>query len=150
MRIRRGSQTSQPDPAAAAVAAPFIVALYQALEDNLTLCADLIERHAGGASGEDLRDEALAGSRRIAYVCRMTWEMLGSGAVDPAAISQEVLPYLAFEAIARLEYALVSLAEANPLPEQLLSLAEIEQLIDTYRIGDWMRDMRARQAKATG
>lgn len=143
MKLTRSRQPSPVDPAIA----EFVGAAYFALEDNLERCGRLAGLRESGASSDEIRPEALAGARRIAYVSRMTWEAITSG-FDPESVPQDLLPFQAFGALARLGYALVGLAEDDPEPEQLLSQAELDALTAQYGIEDWVEKCRTRTFSA--
>ena len=148
MKFRRDPQ---PQPSEAdTLALPFAAALFQAVEDHLALCAELTERRDAGATGAELRADALAGARRIAYVSRMTNELLVSGALDPTEISASVLPLSSLELVARLGYALVGLAEDDPEPEELLTQEEIAALPNQYGLTEWIELYRPAAGKASG
>jgi hypothetical protein len=145
MKLRRGSKTPDVDPAIA----QFVGATYFALEDNLECYTRLAELRDDGAAPSELRPEALAGARRIAYVSRMTWEAITHG-YEPDSIPQDVFPFQAFGALGRLGYALAALAEEDPEPEQLLTTAEVNGLVAQYGIEEWFHNCRVHSGTGDG
>ena len=137
MRRRGQPQTPAIDPEFAEL----IAGLYYAFEDNLERCARLTRlRDAHGGADPDateLRQEALAGARRIAYVQRVVFEVI-TNVVDIREVPPGVLPMGVLSALARLAYALQALAEEDPEPEALLTPDEIRNLPHQYEIEDWV------------
>lgn len=133
MRLGAKPQTAEVDPEFAQV----IAGLYYAFEDNLERCARLTRLHDDGASEADLTQEALAGARRIAYIERVTFEVLAH-VVPLSELPEGVLPTGVLNALARLAYALVALAEADPAPDALLRQDEIHGLAHQYEIEEWV------------
>jgi hypothetical protein len=141
MRRGRKPQTPAIDPEFAEV----VAGLYYAFEDNLERCARLTRLyHDAGAnpSATELRQEALAGARRIAYVERVVFEAMAH-VIDVRELPPDVLPLGVLSALARLAYALQALAEEDPEPEALLSQDEIRGLAHQYEIEDWVTRNRA-------
>lgn len=143
MRLRRRHDNEEATRRLVEFGAPLAAACWFALDDNLERCARLTRQRDEGAPAADVRDEALAGARRIAHVSRATFGVLTSGAIDPDDIPQHLFPLIVLDALARLGYALVGLAEDEPEPEQLLTAAELDGLLDQYGLRQWYDDRRA-------
>jgi hypothetical protein len=147
MRLHRKPQTPEVDPEFAQV----IAGLYYAFEDNLERCARLTRLHRDGASASELKEEALAGARRIAYVERVCFEALAH-VVPVSSLPTGVLPIGVHGALARLAYALTALAEADPAPDALLNQDDIHGLAHQYEIEEWVTGNREHnpELKAAG
>jgi hypothetical protein len=102
----------------------------------------LLEQRDAGASAEEVRDEALEGARANAFISRMMFDGF-QVRFDPDSVDQKLLPFQVFNALPRLAYALVGLAEEEPEPEQLLTLAELDGLLGQFELGDWIANCRA-------
>ena len=137
---RRGKpQSAAIDPELAEL----IAGLYYALEDNLERCARLTRlHHNGDPDPAHSRQDALAGACRIAYVERVTFEAL-TRLVDIRELPPGVLPIGLLSALARLAYALATLAEPTPEPAALLTGDEISSLPHQYAIEEWLERARA-------
>lgn len=133
MRLHRKPQTPEIDPEFAEV----IAGLYYAFEDNLGRCARLTRLYHDGAHAGELREEALDGARRIAYVERVAFEAMAH-VIDIRTLPPGLLPMGVHSALARLAYALAALAEDDPEPEALLNQGEIRGLAHQYEIEDWV------------
>lgn len=138
MRRGRKPQTAEVDPEFAQL----VAGLYHAFEDNLERCARLTRLYHDGASAGELREEALAGARRIAYVERVTFEAMAH-VIDIRTLPPGILPMGVPSALARLAYALTALAEGDPEPEALLSQDDIHRLAHQYEIEEWVARRRA-------
>jgi hypothetical protein len=144
MRRRGQPQTPAIDPEFAEL----IAGLYYAFEDNLERCARLTrlrDANVGTGANQDaseLRQEALTGARRIAYVQRVVFEVI-TNVIDIRELPPGVLPMGLLSALARLAYTLQALAEEDPEPEALLSQDEIRALAHQYEIEDWVTHNRA-------
>lgn len=143
MRLRRRHDDDGATQRFIEFAAPLAAGCYFAVEENLERCARLTREREAGVPAAEVRDEALAGARRIAHVSRATFGVLTSGAIDPYEIPQDLFPLSVLEAMARLGYALVGLAEDEPEPEQLLTEPELDGLLDQYGLRQWYDDRRA-------
>lgn len=143
MRLRRRQDSDEATQRLIEFGAPLAAGCYFALEENLDRCARLSRQREDGVPAADLRGEALAGARRIAHVARATWEVLTCGAIDPDEVPQDLFPFTVMDALARLGYALVGLAEDEPEPEQLMTAAELDGLLDQYRLRQWYDARRA-------
>lgn len=139
MKLRRTPQPPPVDPEFVEL----LAGLYHAFEDNLERCARLTELHRTGVSPDELRDEALVGARRIAYVSRVIFEVMAN-LIPAGSVPDGLLPVGVYGALARLAYALGALAEAEPEPEALLSPAELDNLAAQYEIEDWVKAGRLR------
>jgi hypothetical protein len=137
MRRGRKPPTAEVDPEFAQL----IAGLYYAFEDNLERCGRLTRLYHDGASAGELREEALAGARRIAYVERVTFEAMAH-VIDIRSLPPGMLPMGVHSALARLAYALTALAEEDPEPEALLSQDDIHDLAHQYEIEDWVTGPR--------
>ncbi len=132
MRLGRKPQTPKVDPEVA----DLLAGVYYAFEDNLERCARLMRLYDDGAAADELKDEALAGARRIAYVERVVFEALAH-VVNVRDLPPGALPMGVHSALARLAYALVALAEEDPEPEALLSQDDLRNLAVSYGIVEW-------------
>jgi hypothetical protein len=122
--------------------AEFVVHIYRVLEDNLERYRRLLEQRDAGASADEVRAEALEGARANAFISRMTFDGF-QVRFDPDSVDQKLLPFQVFNALPRLAYALVGLAEEEPEPAQLLTLAELDGLLVQFELGDWIANCRA-------
>lgn len=120
-----------------------LIRIYGELHENLPACRTLTERHLAGEPASDLAPEALARARGIAYVCRYSEELMGHPD-EPLldGIPKALWPIAALGALTRLGYALSALAEDEVVEEALLTLDELDGLIDRYRLKDWLDAMR--------
>jgi hypothetical protein len=132
MRLGRKPQTPEVDPEVA----DLLAGVYYAFEDNLERCARLMRLYDDGASASELKDEALAGARRIAYVERVVFEAMAH-VIDVRQLPPGALPMGVHGALARLAYALIALAEDDPEPEALLSQDDLRNLALAYGIVEW-------------
>jgi hypothetical protein len=118
-----------------------LIRIYGELHENLPACRRLTERHLGGEPA--IASEALARARGIAYVCRYSEELIRHPE-EPLldGIPKPLWPIAALGALTRLGYALAALAEDEPVDDALLTVDELDGLIDRYRLGDWTDGMR--------
>jgi hypothetical protein len=144
MRLGRKPETPEIDPEFAQL----VAGLYSAFEDNLERCARLTQLHHKDANTSELRAEALAGARRIAYVERVVFEAMAH-VIDIRSLPPGILPMGVHSALARLAYALTALAEEGPEPEALLSLDDILGLARQYEIEDWVTGHREHNPNIT-
>jgi hypothetical protein len=121
--------------------AQLIAGLYYAFEDNLERCARLTRLYHDGATTSELREEALAGARRIAHVERVVFEAMAH-LIDIRSLAPGILPMGVHSALARLAYALTALAEEDPEPEALLSQDDLHGLAHQYGVEDWVTHHR--------
>jgi hypothetical protein len=121
-----------------------LIRIYGELQENLPAARSLTERHLAGEPASKIAPEALARARGIAYVCRYSEELIGhpeQPLLD--GIPKPLWPVAALGALTRVTYALAALAEEEPVDDALLTLDELDGLIDRYRLGDWLQGMRA-------
>lgn len=146
MRLGRKPPTAEVDPEFAQL----IAGLYHAFEDNLERCARLTRlHHDGGADARELQQEALAGARRIAHVERVAFEAMAH-VIDIRSLPPGILPMGVHGALARLAYALTTLAEPDPEPEALLAPGDLDGLTHQYEIEDWVTRQRAHNPALKG
>lgn len=120
-----------------------LIRIYGELHENLPACRTLTERHLSGERAPELAPEALARARGIAYVCRYAEGLMGHPD-EPLldGIPKPLWPIAALGALTRLGYALSALAEEQVADEALLTLDELDGLIDRYQLEDWLGGMR--------
>ncbi|MDQ6775095.1 MAG: hypothetical protein M3071_02495 [Actinomycetota bacterium] len=119
-----------------------IATVFVTLDESMERYADLNARREAGESADELRPEALETARKIGLVIRASWEgMLNSGLLGDS-LPAHLSPDGALRVLARLGYALVALAEPDPLPDTLLSPAELDGLFAKHEIEDWVRWFR--------
>jgi hypothetical protein len=120
-----------------------LIRIYGELHENLPACRTLTERRLAGEPASDIAPEALARARGIAYVCRYSEELMGHPD-EPLldGIPEPLWPLAALGALTRVGYALSALAEEDVVDEALLTLDELDGLIDRYRLGKWLDGMR--------
>jgi hypothetical protein len=136
MRLRRRSEVPEPDEAAQDDFAEAVAWLWRQIEENLDRCRRLTEQRQSAGSSNEGRDEALRAARELAYITRTVLGMVMF--VMPAeSIADGFLPPGVFGAAARLTYALVGLAEEDPLPEQLLTAGQLDLLVGQYELEPW-------------
>jgi hypothetical protein len=120
-----------------------LIRIYGELDENLPACRNLTERHLAGEPASAIAPEALARARGIAYVCRYSEELIGhpdQPLLD--GIPEPLWPIAALGALTRLAYALSALAEEEAAEDALLTLDELDGLIDRYRLEGWLDGMR--------
>ena len=120
-----------------------LIRIYGELHENLPACRSLTERHLAGEAASEIAPEALARARGIAYVCRYSEELMrhpDEPLLD--GIPKPLWPIAALGALTRLGYALSALAEEEPVDDALLTLDELDGLIERYRLEDWIDGMR--------
>jgi hypothetical protein len=120
-----------------------LIRTYGELRENLPACRSLTERHLAAEPASDIAAEALARSRGIAYVCRYSEELMGHPN-EPLLdrIPEPLWPIGALGALTRLGYAFSALAEEEVVDEALLTLDELDGLIDRYRLAKWLDGVR--------
>jgi hypothetical protein len=121
-----------------------LIRIYGELHENLPACKRLTERHLAGEPASEIAAEALARARGIAYVCRYSEELMGHPD-EPLldGIPEPLWPLGALGALTRLGYALSALAEDDVVGEALLTLDELDGLINRYRLKGWLDGMRS-------
>jgi hypothetical protein len=138
MRLKR-QREPEIDPEKADDNAALSAEVFVRLEEAMERYRDLATRREAGASAAELRPEALETARRIAYAIRGCWEgMINMGLLGDS-LPTRLSPSPALRVLARLGYALVAIAEDDPLPDTLLSRAELEGLFAKHGIEEWVR-----------
>jgi hypothetical protein len=136
MKLRRRTEPPQPDAETQDDFTEAVAWLWHQIEENLDRCRRLTEQHHSAGSTDEGRDEALRAARELAYITRTVLGMVMF--VMPAeSIADGFLPPGVFGAAGRLTYALVGLAEEDPLPEQLLTAGQLDLLVAQYELEPW-------------
>jgi hypothetical protein len=152
MRLRR---RREPEivPEHADEDSALIAEIFVTLEAAIERYADLDARREAGECADELAPEALEMARRIGFAIRGCWEgMINLGLLGDM-LPDRLSPVPALGVLARLGYALVAMAEEDPLPDTLLSPTELDGLFAKHEIEDWVqwcRELRSQlEAKAT-
>jgi hypothetical protein len=136
MRLRRRTQPTRPDQETRDDFSEAVAWLWRQIDENLDRCRRLTEQLQRAGSTSEARDEALRAARELAYITQTVLGMVRF--VMPAeSIADGFLPPGVFGAAGRLTYALVGLAEEDPLPEQLLTAGQLDLLIGQYELEPW-------------
>jgi hypothetical protein len=149
MRLRRRAQPTEADQEIQDEFSESVAWLWRQIEENLDRCRRLTEQRQATGSTSEARDEALRAARELS---RITQVVIGTVMfVIPAeSIPDGLLPPGAYGAAGRLTYALVGLAEEDPVPEQLLTAGQLDGLIGQYQLEPWLKMFRTalRELKA--
>jgi hypothetical protein len=118
--------------------------LFAALEAAIATYATLHGRLKGGVLDDHDRAAAIAAAKRLSAYYLLTRRAILMK-YKPAEILDVWIPVRVFEAISRFAYALTALAEPgpDPEPEALLSITELDEVIDQYALRTWMDGMRS-------
>ncbi len=136
MRLTRRSEPTGPDQQTQDDFSEAVAWLWHEIEENLDRCRRLTERRERMETTDAERGEALRAARELAYITRTVLGMVMF--VMPAeSIPEGLLPAGVYGAAGRLTYALVGLAEEDPMPEQLLTLGELDTLVAQYELQPW-------------
>lgn len=125
-----------------------VAEMYLAFVDGVALCRRLTERRFAGTPAAEVRGEALAGARSVAYACRAVLAAITEQELLDR-LSPELNPSRVLPALARIGYTLVALAEDAPEPEALLTRSELDDLGAQFGIEGWLARCRQASGGAT-
>lgn len=139
MRLGR-KRERDAEPQLSSEDAGVIIRVYLEFESNIDRYRRLLDQREAGAAPAELRPEALAGARGIAFVSRVAF---GLSEELHAGIPSHLSPDRALGAMRRLAYALVALGEENEDSDPaLLTRDEVDGLVGEYELDDWLETCR--------